>query len=51
MGFYDEVKRLGMNYATHYEINSDIVNFKIKLPKDPDMKQNGPPVRGCKYRI
>lgn len=39
MGFYDETKRLGMTYAALYEINSDIVNFGIKLPKDPEMKQ------------
>lgn len=39
MGFYNEAKRLGMNYAALYEINSDIVNFKIKLPKDPEVKQ------------
>lgn len=39
MGFYNEAKRLGMNYAALYEINSDIVNFKIKLPKDPEIKQ------------
>lgn len=39
MGFHDEVKKLGMNYSALYEINSDIVNFKIKLPKDPELKQ------------
>lgn len=33
-----DVKKLGMNYAALYEINSDIISFKIKLPKDTEMK-------------
>ena len=34
MGFRDEAKRLGMNYSALFELNSDIVNFCIKMPKD-----------------
>ena len=34
-----EVERLGMNYSALYELNSDIVNFCIKMPKNQEMKQ------------
>ena len=33
-----EVEKLGMNYSALYELNSDIVNFCIKLPKNAEMK-------------
>ena len=39
MNLGDEVKKLGMNYSALYELNSDIVNFSIKLPKNQTMKQ------------
>lgn len=39
MGLKDETRRLGMNYSALYELNSDIVNFRIKLPKNEEMKQ------------
>jgi len=35
----EEVKKLGMNYSALYELNSDIVNFCIKMPKNQKMKQ------------
>lgn len=38
-GLQEETKRLGMNYSALYELNSDIVNFCIKLPKNQEMKQ------------
>lgn len=34
-----EVERLGMNYSAIYEVNSDIVNFKIKIPQDAEVKE------------
>ena len=34
----NQVERLGMNYSALYELNSDIVNFCIKMPKDMEMK-------------
>ena len=33
-----EVERLGMNYSALYELNSDIVNFRIKAPHDLELK-------------
>ena len=33
-----EVEKLGMNYSALYELNSDIVNFCIKMPKKQEMK-------------
>ena len=39
MGLKDETRKLGMNYSALYELNSDIVNFRIKLPKNEEMKQ------------
>lgn len=33
-----EVEKLGMNYSALYELNSDIVNFCIKMPKNQEMK-------------
>ena len=38
MGLKEETIKLGTNYAALYELNSDIVNFRIKLPKNKDMK-------------
>ncbi|MDO4163588.1 MAG: hypothetical protein Q4D56_04270 [Bacteroides sp.] len=34
-----EVEKLGMNYAALQEVNNDIVNFKIKMPQDTEMKE------------
>ena len=31
-GLKAETRKLGMNYSALYELNSDIVNFRIKLP-------------------
>ena len=39
MGLGEETKRLGMNYSALYELNSDIVNFCIKMPKNEEMKK------------
>ena len=39
LGLWEETKRLGMNYSALFELNSDIVNFCIKLPKNQEMKQ------------
>lgn len=36
IGLGEETKRLGMNYSALYELNSDIVNFCIKMPKNVD---------------
>ncbi len=38
LGLYAEVERLGMNYAAIREVKNDIVNFRIKLPKDAEMR-------------
>lgn len=38
MGLKDEIRKLGMNYSALYELNSDIVNFRINLPKSEEMK-------------
>lgn len=35
----NEIERLGMNYSALYELNSDIVNFCIKMPKNQEMKR------------
>lgn len=35
--FDKETEKLGMNYAAIYEMNSDIINFKIKAKKDTDL--------------
>lgn len=32
IGLKDETEKLGMNYAALYELNSDIVNYRIKAP-------------------
>lgn len=32
-----EVERLGMNYSALYELNSDIVNYRIKAPHDLEL--------------
>ena len=34
----NEVEKLGINYSALYELNSDIVNFCIKMPKNMEMK-------------
>ena len=36
MGLSEEARKLGMNYSALYELNSDIVNFCIKMPKNVD---------------
>ncbi len=33
-----QIELLEMNYSAIYEVNSDIVNFRIKLPKDESFK-------------
>ena len=38
MELKDEMTKLGMNYSALYELNSDILNFRIKLPKNEEMK-------------
>lgn len=35
----DEVERLGMNYSALYELNSDIVNFRIKAPRNTALQE------------
>lgn len=39
MGFSQEAENLEMNYSALYEVNSDIVNFCIKLPKNERFKE------------
>ena len=39
MNLKEETQKLGMNYSALYELNSDIVNFRIKLPQNEEMKQ------------
>lgn len=34
MGLFQEAENLEMNYSALYEVNSDIVNFCIKLPQN-----------------
>ncbi len=34
----EETRKLGMNYSALYEVNSDIVNFNIKAPKNENLK-------------
>ena len=36
---HDEVERLGMNYSALYELNSDIVNFRIKAPRNTALQE------------
>lgn len=36
---HKELGKLNRNFAALYELNSDIVNFKIKMPKDVEMKE------------
>ena len=38
MGLSEETRKLGMNYSALYELNSDIVNFRIKLPNNEKAK-------------
>lgn len=33
----NQVERLGMNYSALHELNSDIVNFCIKMPKNQEI--------------
>lgn len=33
-----ELERLGMNYSALYELNSDIVNFRIKAPHNAELQ-------------
>ena len=35
---HDEVERLGMNYSALYELNSDIVNYRIKAPRNAELR-------------
>ncbi len=39
MGLKEETEKLGMNYSALFELNSDIVSFCIKMPKNQEMKQ------------
>ena len=34
LGMRDELERLEMNYSLLYELNSDIVNYRIRAPHD-----------------
>ena len=34
----DEVERLGMNYSALHELNSDIVNYRIKAPQNAELQ-------------
>ena len=38
-GLYKDVEKLSMNYSAIHEVNSDIVNFKIKIPQDTEVKE------------
>ena len=38
LNFQKETEKLGMNYSAIYEVNSDIINFKIKVKEDSDLK-------------
>ena len=38
LGLKEETKKLGMNYSALYEINSDIVTWNIKAPKNEKLK-------------
>lgn len=35
----NELERLGMNYSLLYELNSDIVNYRIKAPHDAALQE------------
>ena len=35
---HGEVERLGMNYSALYELNSDIVNYRIKAPRNTELQ-------------
>ena len=39
LGLSKEAENLEMNYSALYEVNSDIVNFGIKLPKNKQFQQ------------
>ena len=34
----DELERLGMNYSALHELNSDIVNFRVKAPRNAKLQ-------------
>lgn len=36
--FERETEKLGMNYSAIFEVNSDIVNFRINAPKDSELQ-------------
>ena len=38
LNYQKEVEKLAMNYSAIYEVNSDIVNFKIKAKEDVELK-------------
>lgn len=38
LGLKTETKKLGMNYAALHEINSNILNFCIKAPRNQELK-------------
>lgn len=38
LNYQKEVEKLAMNYSAIYEVNSDIVNFKIKVKEDVELK-------------
>lgn len=38
LGLKEETKKLGMNYSALYEVNSDIVNWNIRAPKNEALK-------------
>ncbi|MCD8290738.1 MAG: hypothetical protein LUC91_04465, partial [Prevotella sp.] len=38
LGLDKEVKKLNMNFSAIHELNNDIINFRIKLPKDTEIK-------------
>lgn len=35
---HEEVDRLGMNYSALHELNSDIVNYRIKAPRNTELQ-------------
>lgn len=39
LGLKEETRKLGMNYSALYEVNSDILNWNIKAPKNETLKK------------
>ena len=37
--FEKETEKLGMNYSAIYEVNSDILNFKVNMKKDNEIRE------------